>query len=136
MSESAGEIHSKPKVAILAEDDEMIRELVTLYLEKLSYQTIAVENGRLALDELEKRANNPVELLVSDLVMPELGGAELVSEAIQNQYCSKVLLISGYSQETAFIERALKAGCQFLKKPFNLKEFEDIVKSLGTIRSE
>lgn len=135
MSHSSSAPHPDQKTAILAEDDEMIRELVALYLEKLGYETVAVENGKLALAEFEQRPNGSVELLVSDLMMPEIGGVELVTEAMENGYCSKILLISGYSSEAAFLEKAIAKGCQFLKKPFTLKEFEDRVKSLVEIQT-
>lgn len=120
-------------LAILAEDDDMIRELVTIYLNKLGYETISVENGQLAIDEFEKRETGSVELLVSDIIMPHVTGVQLVNASIEKAYCSKILIISGFSDETNFLENAIRHGCQFLKKPFTLSEFENKVKGLKAI---
>jgi len=117
--------------AILAEDDEMVRELVALYLERLGYDVLEAKNGQEAINLLENEGQNAVSLIVTDLVMPEVGGAELVKTARQNGKCDRILIMSGFTDEIAFLEQTIRDGSEFLTKPFTYHDFESKISRLN-----
>ncbi|MEM9159696.1 MAG: response regulator [Verrucomicrobiota bacterium] len=116
--------------AILAEDDEMIRELVSLYLDRMGYHVLEAKNGKEAIDLLADQAEDAVELIVTDLVMPEAGGAEVIRNARSTGKCDRILIISGFTDDATFLEQTIKEGSEFLKKPFTFVDFEAKVEGL------
>lgn len=80
-----------PKILVV-EDSPAVRLSVVAYLESLGLEVIEAENGRLALNELQK---GPFDLVVTDVLMPEVDGVELI-KAIRAEYPGvKVLAMSG-----------------------------------------
>jgi len=102
---------------LVAEDEAAIRRVLTLTLERGGYRVLAATSPRAAL-ELARAADPPVDLLVSDIVMPELSGPELAAEIRRGGHPLRVLYISGYSEEVARRENALEADARLLAKPF------------------
>ena len=102
----------------------MVRELVALYLEKMGYNVLEAKNGREAIDLLGKEEEDKFELIVTDLMMPEVGGAEVIRKARETGKCDRILIISGYTDDVASLENAIKEGSGFLKKPFTFNDFE------------
>ena len=80
---------------LLAEDDDALRRLTQLTLEELGYKVLAASDGIEAL-ELEGEHDGPIHLLLSDIVMPALGGIELARILRQTRPDIKVILVSGY----------------------------------------
>ncbi len=124
----ANESENQPPLALLAEDDDMIRELVSLYLERLGYEVVSCKNGQEAVDALELYPK--FDLVVTDLVMPELGGAEVVKTTQSLDKCKRILIISGFSDDLKFLEQAIESGNEFLKKPFTFSGFTEKIENL------
>jgi two-component system cell cycle sensor histidine kinase/response regulator CckA len=114
------------EVILLVEDTDMVRELTRQVLETYGYVVYEARNGLegLAFSESHK---GPVDLLVSDVVMPGLGGRELAERLLQRRPGMKVLFVSGHTEDAALIQRIGK-GCAFLQKPFAAGEFTQKVR--------
>jgi signal transduction histidine kinase len=102
---------------LLVEDEKGIRELAGKFLTNNGYRVLAAGNGNEALD-LARHHTRPVDLLVTDMVMPKLDGRELVRLLRQSLPQMKVLLISGYSHQTAR-DTGLEET-PYLSKPFSM----------------
>lgn len=105
---------------ILTEDDRELRVLAEEYLSDLGYRVIACSDGKSALDACI--ATRGPDLLVTDLIMPEMNGKELAQRmtAIHNNL--KVLYISGYTAEILGKHGMLERGVSFLPKPYLLSD--------------
>ena len=103
---------------LLAEDDRVMREYLTRALERSGYVVSAVDRGTAALPLLEQER---FDLLLSDIVMPEMDGIELAQRAADLAPDMRVMFITGFAAVT------LKAGKQVpqarvLSKPFHLRD--------------
>ena len=102
------------------DDEEMILEIGKDMLEKLGYRVIAAKSGRQAL-EIYERDQNEIDMVILDMIMPDLSGAETYEGLKVINPALKTLLSSGYSLNGK-AQAILDSGCQgFIQKPFNLK---------------
>jgi two-component system cell cycle sensor histidine kinase/response regulator CckA len=112
---------------LLVDDEPAIREVVERCLRALGYEILVRADGEAALATLRDRATR-VDLLLSDIVMPGIGGAELVRAARELRPGLRCLLMSGYA-ESAEAHAHLAAGmAEFLPKPFSLRQLGDAVR--------
>ena len=109
------------ETVLLVEDEEPVRSVTTLLLEALGYRVLQAENGQDAL-RLFEASGEKIDLLMADVVMPDLSGRE-VAEALQAMDPHlKVLFQSGYTDDTVVRRGILRAEVAFLKKPFSLDD--------------
>ena len=101
---------------LLVEDDRAVRVVVRRVLQARGYRVLEARNGREAL-RLVAEEPGPIELVVSDVVMPEMGGRELVDHLEAQRPGLKVLLMSGYAQG-ALMQEGLPPNVAFIEKPF------------------
>jgi signal transduction histidine kinase/CheY-like chemotaxis protein len=114
-----GSLAEAPKgseVVLLVEDEEAIRRLTRMILQERGYVVIDASNGREGLTLCETHAG-PIHLLVTDVVMPELGGRELAQAALKQRPGMKVMFISGHTQDVV-LKEGVQKGSAFLQKPF------------------
>jgi two-component system cell cycle sensor histidine kinase/response regulator CckA len=102
---------------LLAEDDEMVRSLIREVLEGYGYQVLEAANGSVA-SLICERHQGPIHLLLTDVVMPEMGGRELVDRLAQLRPVMRVLYMSGYTDEAIVHHGILDEGTNFIQKPF------------------
>ena len=100
---------------LVAEDDAAVREITTLFLERAGYDVLAVSDGVEAI--AAARISPPFDLLVTDIVMPNMSGTDLAEQVMDEFPELGVVLLSGYSAETVEIRRATERGATFLCKP-------------------
>lgn len=107
---------------LLVDDETIILEIGLSMLESLGYTPLCARGGRQALQMLDEK-NGRVELVILDMVMPDMDGGRTFSE-IQRRYPEiKVLLSSGYSIDGQ-ARKVMEQGCSgFIQKPFNLADF-------------
>jgi two-component system cell cycle response regulator CpdR len=103
---------------LLAEDDHSMRVYLARALERTGYHVVAVDNGLAALPLL---GSEPFDLLLTDIVMPEMDGIELAQKAAEIAPDIRVMFITGFAAV------ALKAGrktpdAKVLSKPFHLRD--------------
>ncbi len=115
---------------LLAEDEEFIRELAGRALRQQGYTVLIADNGSVALELLASTPDTPPHLLITDLVMPKLGGHKLAQQ-LQTQYPTlKVLFISGYAENADHFQGSSRPGTAFLEKPFSPSLLLETVREL------
>jgi len=104
---------------LVVDDEEMILGVAKKMLEKIGYRVLTAAGGRQAI-EVYQAAPAEIDMVVLDMVMPELGGGDTYDRLKQIDPAIKVLLSSGYSIDGQATD-ILKRGCNgFVQKPFNL----------------
>ena len=106
---------------LLAEDEAAVRNLARRVLEKHGYKLLLAATGRDGV-RLAEQHGSPIDLLVTDVVMPEMGGRELAQRLTIRQPSLKVLFLSGYTDDAIVHHGVLDAGVAFLQKPFKPDE--------------
>ncbi|GAB4362354.1 MAG: hypothetical protein Kow00128_02040 [Deltaproteobacteria bacterium] len=102
---------------LVTEDEEMVRDLVCTILRRNGYRVLEARDGEEALEVVE-RHEGPIHLLVTDVVMPRIGGPELAERLAQLRPGIRVLFISGYTDTAVTKLGMITPGSAFLEKPF------------------
>ena len=110
-------IESGSETILLVEDEEVVRGLTTTILEGAGYQVIAASGGAEAAKLCADR-NAPIDLLLTDLVMPQTSGEEVAEQLTKMQPGLKVLFMSGYTDEAIVHHGVLDANVEIIQKPF------------------
>jgi CheY-like chemotaxis protein len=103
----------------------MTREL----LEERGYTVLEAEDGKQAL-EVAERYEGSIALLLTDVVLPKMGGPSLAKSLLQRRSGMKVLYMSGYANQAFVDDGVLKPGTVFLQKPFAAEELAKKVRKL------
>ena len=103
---------------LLAEDDEAMRTYLARALQRAGYDVVAVDCGTAALPWLETEA---FDLLLSDIVMPEMDGIELAQRCAEMSPMTKVMFITGFAAVTLRASREAPQA-KVLSKPFHLRD--------------
>src|SRR5262245_52536377 len=108
---------SGTETLLIVENEVAIRNLLQMALRKNGYTVLAAESGREAL-EIAREHTGTIHLLITDVVMPEMDGPELVKHALTIRPEMQTLFMSGYMDE-ALEDRGLPpANVNFIQKPF------------------
>jgi len=102
---------------LVAEDEDGVRSLTREVLEKYGYTVLEAANGEEALKVAEQHEGH-LDLLLSDVVMPRMGGPELAQALLAKRPSVKVLYMSGYTDHPMVRRGVVNAGVAFLQKPF------------------
>jgi CheY-like chemotaxis protein len=105
------------ETVLVVEDEDGVRELVRQILVEHGHAVLTARHGRDAL-LLAERYERPIDLLVTDVVMPEMGGGELVERLTALRPDLKVLYISGYTNDEVLRRGVHGTETSFLHKPF------------------
>jgi CheY-like chemotaxis protein len=105
------------EVVLLVEDAAAVRSVARQVLERLGYTVLEAPDGETAL-HLSAKTHGPIDLLVTDLVMPGMPGREVADQVRAMRPEIKVLFTSGYSESATVEHGARDAGGPFLQKPF------------------
>jgi PAS domain S-box-containing protein len=118
------------EVVLVVEDEPDVRRMAERILTKEGYSVMGMESGSEAIECLE-RDDQPVDLLLTDVIMPEMLGTELAEKVRELRPGMRVVYMSGYSHEV-LAPRALteRGGSAFIEKPFNARELLRIVREL------
>jgi PAS domain S-box-containing protein len=114
---------------LIVEDNVHLRELMAGYLRALGYQVLEDGDGRSALDRVATQETN-IDVVVTDIMMPGMGGRELAQRIVAMGRPPKLLLMSGYTHDPDQQSRAMHEGETFLQKPFALKDLAVKVRQL------
>ncbi|MDY6906393.1 MAG: ATP-binding protein [Thermodesulfobacteriota bacterium] len=105
---------------LLVEDNQQLRKLARALLMRRGYSVLTAANGKEALSILEDHAA-PLDLLLTDVIMPDMNGRELYFRAMEIYPELKVLYMSGYTDNVIAHHGVLDEGVQFIQKPFTVK---------------
>jgi two-component system cell cycle sensor histidine kinase/response regulator CckA len=108
------------ETVLLVEDEASVRQLVRETLQAGGYKLLEAEDGEAAL-RIASSHNGPIDILITDVVMPGISGQELSRQLCISDPGLKVLYLSGYTEDSIIREGALEAGTAFLQKPFSLQ---------------
>jgi DNA-binding NtrC family response regulator len=106
------------ETVLLAEDAAAVRAAARQILERSGYTVLEAPTGRDALNIASKR-QAPIHLLLTDVVMPEMSGSELAEQFAEFRPASKVLYMSGYTDDAIVRHGILRPGIAYLQKPFS-----------------
>ncbi len=103
---------------LLAEDNPLVRQLAARILSELGYAVVAAEDGTQALAAAQA-ATKPFDLLLTDMVMPDMSGRELHAALAARGITPKVIFMSGYASDVLLDAPPLPAGAALVQKPFS-----------------
>ena len=103
---------------LLVEDEPMIRSMCSRVLADNGYNALEASNGEEALRLTESHPVGMIDLLVTDVVMPRMGGIELARCLRESRPEIKILITSGYTEENPIIGNPSNASLPYLQKPF------------------
>ncbi|HTW56903.1 MAG TPA: PAS domain S-box protein [Terriglobales bacterium] len=135
--EGAAEKHAAPvasaaaggsETILLVEDEESVRQLVRETLVAKGYRVVEAENGETGL--AAANGEGKIDLVITDVIMPGMGGRELVQELAKTRPQTKVLYLSGYTEDSIVSEGTMDSGTAFLQKPFTLQNLSRKVREV------
>ena len=112
-----------PLSVLLVEDDDLVRRTTAEMLRRLGHQIIEAANGAEALT-LSRSLPHPIDVLVTDVVMPWMNGRELAKHLQASRPGMGVVFVSGYTENVILQQGILKPGVVLVKKPFTSEEIE------------
>ncbi len=114
---------------LLAEDEEVIREMAQIGLEAKGYRVLSAPDGASALSMYRERQQD-IDLVIADMVMPRMSGSELFAHMKEINPTVRVIVSSGYSHDQEG-QRMLRHGCLgYLQKPYNIESLNHLVRSV------
>jgi PAS domain S-box-containing protein len=118
---TAGPISPGSGSVLLVEDSEQVRRLIEEILDAIGYSVVAVERPSQALSLFEREGAD-FDLLITDVVMPEMNGVELRDRITALKPGIKVLFMSGYTANIIAHRGVLRDGVHFIQKPFSMRD--------------
>jgi CheY-like chemotaxis protein len=116
-SSDAGDVSRGSETVLLVEDDEAVRLLARVTLERIGYRVLQAGSPKEAM-RVASECAGPIQLLVSDVIMPESEGPPLLDQLVRIRPAIRVLYMSGYADEAILRHVLLVEGTPFLQKPF------------------
>ncbi len=123
------QLEGKGHTVLIVEDDSATRQALQTLMEAQGYQTITAPNGATALKKLEE-AQAVISLVISDLVMPEMGGMQLYEVLRTRDANLKVLFITGHPLDETVRSRLGEGQFHWLQKPFSAQELNRVIREL------
>ncbi|BDD89247.1 GGDEF domain-containing response regulator [Desulfofustis limnaeus] len=106
---------------LVVDDDDLVLKTLNVLVSTLGYRCLSAANGLEAVDILRK---TKCDIVLSDLMMPQMDGIELLKYIIRNHSDTDVIIATGYSEQTSYAD-VIKAGAiDFIKKPIDQAELE------------
>ncbi len=125
---TAGHVSKKTgETVLVVEDNEMVRNITSQLLVKEGYKVLVFEKGQECI-EVVKSTKDHIDLLVTDIIMPDMNGRDLYENLIYLRPDLKVLYISGYDSNIIAHQGILEGGVHFLQKPFTAEALANKVR--------
>ncbi len=110
--------HGKEITILIVDDEKEFRQVLQEVCQMDGYACLMASNGKEALQVLE---NQTVDVVITDIVMPEMDGIEL-TETIRKKYDSDVIMMTGYVKDLKYGDAIARGASDFIQKPFDIKE--------------
>src|SRR5438094_8186463 len=107
----------RPPRILVVDDERSMRELLAIVLKREGYDVLLAENGRMSIDLLEKE---PVDLLISDIKMPDLSGVDVLRAAKKVDQDILGIMITAFASTDTAVEAMRLGACDYLSKPFDI----------------
>jgi PAS domain S-box-containing protein len=125
----SGAVEPGTETILLVEDEANLRYLARQYLEKLGYRVIEAADGAVAM-QIAVAHEGMIHLLLTDVIMPGMNGRELAQRISEIRPNTKVLYMSGYTENVIGRNGTLDAGIRLLQKPFTLRDLNSRVREV------
>ena len=112
---------------LIVEDEAAVREATAEFLTRQGYKVLAAKDGMDALSVAGSHAS-PIDLVVTDVVMPNMSGGQLAQEFAQRRSQTRILFVSGYAGKTVLDHKVFDLETNFLQKPYTLKQLSTKVR--------
>mgnify|MGYP006290614647 CR=1 FL=1 len=114
---------------LVVEDEQTVRDFVERILERAGHRVSLAADGHDALSKIRK-LSAPLDVLITDLVMPNMGGRDLTRKARELCPGLQVIFVSGYPQDSMNLQGLLDAATVFISKPFNVRDLLQQIEAL------
>jgi len=119
-------IYSQESARILVVDDErVIRDILSDFLSSEGFRVTTMEDGQSALEELETQ---PYDLVITDLMMPRMGGIELLEEIKRRKFSLITIIMTGFGTVETSIQAMKQGAHDYILKPFKVDEMLQVIK--------
>ncbi|MCB9555053.1 MAG: response regulator [Deltaproteobacteria bacterium] len=118
------DLHEEAPRVLVVDDEKVIREILSDFLTIEGFLVRTVEDGSAALEELQRRSYN---LVISDLMMPKMGGIELLSRINELNLNVLTVIMTGFGTVESAIEAMKKGAYDYILKPFKVEEVVHVV---------
>jgi PAS domain S-box-containing protein len=135
-----GEVKAEPAIrgsetVLLVEDEQAVRRATAEFLTLQGYTVLEAKDGVDALAVAKNHAST-IDLLVTDVVMPNMSGGQLAKELGELRPDTKMLFVSGYAGKTVLDHKVFDLETNFLQKPYTLKQFSTKIRAaLGQVEN-
>ncbi len=117
------------ETVVVAEDSDMVRMLAGEILKKNGYKVLSAKDGDECIGILSEY-NGPIDLLLADVIMPDMNGKELYDRILKSFKGLKVLYMSGYTDDVLAHHGILRQGVDLINKPFSVKSLTEKVREV------
>src|SRR5438445_6265762 len=117
LSPVAAATDRRPPRILVVDDERSMRELLAIVLRREGYEVLLADNGRAAIDMLERE---PVDLLISDIKMPDLSGVDVLRAAKRIDQDILGIMITAFASTDTAVEAMRLGACDYLSKPFDI----------------
>ena len=126
---ASGAASGGSETILLVEDEESVRQLVRDTLTAKGYKVLEADGGEAGV-ALSARHSGKIQLVITDVVMPGVGGPEMVKQLSASRPEIKVLYLSGYTEDSIVNDGSIESGTAFLQKPFSLQNLSRKVREV------
>jgi len=116
------------ETVFLVEDEAAVRQVTRIYMESKGYKVLEAANAGEALQTFQSY-DEPIHLMITDMVMPGMGGLDLARSVLGMRPSLSVVIVSGYTDRALDLESS-DIGARFLRKPFSLDTLARLVRSM------
>lgn len=117
------------RVVLFVDDEEVLRFIVSEFLKERGFHVLLAEDGKQAL-EMMAQYNDVIDLIVLDLIMPEMGGEEVLKVVKRDYPDIPVIIASGYSAQSLDRRMAYQNYDDYLEKPYDLGHFNTVIEGV------
>jgi len=120
-STPAAAVAGGSETILIAEDEPDLRELTRIFLEGYGYKVLVAGNADQALKAAEQ-SSEPIDLLLTDVIMPGMSGPQLAEKILSKRPQTKIVYMTGYTDDMVVQHKVLEPGVHLLQKPFTKSE--------------
>jgi two-component system cell cycle sensor histidine kinase/response regulator CckA len=118
MINMANHMERGTETILLTDDEPLVRNLIATLLNNQGYTVLEASNGSEALQVAQEHANNKIDLLLTDIAMPQMDGVQLSTEFRCLFPQAKIILMSGYTEKSRLQRVMAEPNVEFIAKPF------------------
>jgi two-component system cell cycle sensor histidine kinase/response regulator CckA len=127
---SVGDLPGGTETILYVEDEESVRSSTVHVLTSLGYTVLIAANGDGVLRVLESEASDEIDLLFSDVVLPDVGGRELADLVLEQRPGTRLLFTSGYMDDAMLRRHGIEETDAFLQKPFSPADLAHMIRQV------